>query len=377
MEYAAARQGYINLWQRARVTGPWNPTIGRRDPSGIVTAEKIAGKLTENRARYETVAAQIGCPWFAVAVAHQMESNANFKTYLGNGQALTQRTTIVPKGRGPFASFEAGALDALRLQGWDKVTNWELPRILFEIERFNGFGYVARQINSPYLWSFTDLYKTGKYVADGVYNSAAVSEQCGAVAILKAMRIGDVMSDLANSIQPFAAFAPTLVRTLGSAASGLAIRALAEALEEPTATPEAVQARLDAKPLSGIADALRKAEDILEAFLPAGPTVSGPTVPGVAAPAGPGSVEITTGAPVVPEPSGLDKLLPALTGYKTIIGIVAYVAASVAGTLGYVTPDIVTAITTVAAGWIGLSLVSKVDRYLGLATGLAKVIVRR
>lgn len=384
MEFAAGRQGYVNLWKRARVVGPWNPARGERDPAGIATAARIAAKLTTNRARYDTIAAAIGCPWYAVAVCHQMESGADFATYLGNGQTLNRRTTIVPIGRGPFATWEAGALDALRLHGWDKITNWELPRVLYEIERFNGFGYTTKGINSPYVWSFTDLYKSGKYIRDHVYSASAVSEQCGAAAILKSMHIGDVMTDLAQSIEPFASAAPTVVRTLGGPASGLAVRALAEALSEPTASPEAVQARLDAAPLSGIAEALRRAEDILTAFLPAERPVKAiepdpiPLPPGSVTGATP-TVEVTTTtvpAPA-PEPSGLDKLFPALTGWKTIIGIVLYVAGSVAGTLGYITPDVVNAITTVAAGWIGLSLVSKVDRYLGLATGLAKVIVRR
>jgi len=40
---------------------------------------------------------------------------------------------------------------------------------------------------TPYLWGFTDKYMKGKFVADGKFDANAVSQQCGAAAILKAL----------------------------------------------------------------------------------------------------------------------------------------------------------------------------------------------
>jgi lysozyme family protein len=44
-------------------------------------------------------------------------------------------------------------------------------------------------VPSPYLCSFTDQYSRGKYVADGKYDAAAVSKQCGAAALMKQLLI--------------------------------------------------------------------------------------------------------------------------------------------------------------------------------------------
>jgi lysozyme family protein len=43
------------------------------------------------------------------------------------------------------------------------------------------------EVLTPYLWSFTNHYTKGKFVADGKFDANAVSKQCGAAAILKLM----------------------------------------------------------------------------------------------------------------------------------------------------------------------------------------------
>jgi hypothetical protein len=52
---------------------------------------------------------------------------------------------------------------------------------------YNGIGYAAKGVPSPYLWAGTDQYKSGKYIADGVYNAAVVDQQLGCVAMLFSM----------------------------------------------------------------------------------------------------------------------------------------------------------------------------------------------
>ena len=148
---------------------------------------RIARKLMRHKAQYLAVEARSGVPWFMIAALHNRESDANFATYLGNGEALDRKTALVPKGRGPFASWEAGAADALALDGLDQVKTWSPERACFEIEKFNGFGYRKRGVRSPYLWSFSNHYARGKYVADGRFSSTSVDEQCGAIPILKAI----------------------------------------------------------------------------------------------------------------------------------------------------------------------------------------------
>jgi hypothetical protein len=70
--------------------------------------------------------------------------------------------------------------------GLDKVPAWTLERILYEIEKYNGWGYLGK-CNSPYLWSWTNQYSGGKYVADHVFSRTAFDVQAGCVAILKAL----------------------------------------------------------------------------------------------------------------------------------------------------------------------------------------------
>jgi len=61
----------------------------------------------------------------------------------------------------------------------------------FKLEGFNGFGYRTRhpEVLIPYLWSFTNHYQKGKFVADGKFDPNAVSKQCGAAAILKPLSL--------------------------------------------------------------------------------------------------------------------------------------------------------------------------------------------
>jgi hypothetical protein len=114
----------------------------------------------------------------------------NFKTHLHNGDSLNARTYHVPAGRPktgtPPFRFADSAIDALTMSPHNlgKVKAWTVERILYETEKYNGWGYLNKG-NSPYLWSWTDLYHGGKYVADGVYRASAWDTQAGCVAMLK------------------------------------------------------------------------------------------------------------------------------------------------------------------------------------------------
>jgi lysozyme family protein len=154
--------------------------------------EKIRDKIVANKSRYEAVAASTTVPWFVVAVIHSLEGSLNFKTHLHNGDPLTAKTVHVPKGRPagtPPFTWEQSAIDALTFDGLAGVKKWNLAIILFRLEGFNGFGYRVKhpEVLTPYLWSFTNHYTKGKFVADGKFDATAVSKQCGAAAILKLM----------------------------------------------------------------------------------------------------------------------------------------------------------------------------------------------
>lgn len=150
-------------------------------------ATKQARQIIAHKDRYQTVERETTVPWFVVGCLHMRESNANFNTYLGNGQPLNRKTTIVPKGRGPFPDFETGAKDALHIDRLDEVTSWTASRVAYSMECFNGFGYrsPSRNIPSPYLWGGTSVQKPGKFVRDGVYDASVMDPQIGGMAVLK------------------------------------------------------------------------------------------------------------------------------------------------------------------------------------------------
>lgn len=148
----------------------------------------LVDEIMKNRPRYQAVSGTFANPirWYHIAVIHYLECSLNFARYLGNGQSLYKKTTIVPIGRGPFTSFEAGAIDAIRLQNLDIEMDWSIGNTLYLLEGYNGYGYSKyRGINSPYLYSGSNHYEKGKYVSDGKYDPNAVSTQIGAALLLK------------------------------------------------------------------------------------------------------------------------------------------------------------------------------------------------
>lgn len=60
-----------------------------------------------------------------------------------------------------------------------------LPRAFLQLEAYNGFCYRKSGRASPYLWSFSNLYTSGKFMSGGRFDPTAKSQQCGAVVMLK------------------------------------------------------------------------------------------------------------------------------------------------------------------------------------------------
>jgi len=186
MRYGAKWSEYARQWDAMRI-----------NPPRVAEFVRLAQFAIEYRARYVAIQEMTardglgregeGVPWWMIAALHRRESDADFKTYLGNGEPLNRRTRLVPKGRGPFASFEAGALDAFKVDGLSAVLDWRLEKVLYYCELFNGTGYHARGLPSPYLWGGTNIQKPGKYVADGKWNGRVVDTQPGCAPLIAAI----------------------------------------------------------------------------------------------------------------------------------------------------------------------------------------------
>ena len=151
----------------------------------------IVNRIAAFQDRYASVETATSVPWFVVAVIHSMECGLSFNEHLHNGDPLAARTFNDPKGRpvkgsAPF-KWDVSAADALQYDGLTTWTDWSVPGICFKLEGYNGWGYRNHEVNTPYLWSFSNNYTSGKYISDGVWSDSAVSRQCGAAVILRRM----------------------------------------------------------------------------------------------------------------------------------------------------------------------------------------------
>jgi lysozyme family protein len=150
----------------------------------------VAKRLVASKDRYKAVEKQTGVPWFVIAVIHERESGQKWNKSLAQGDPWNQVSTHIPRGRGPFESWEEAAYDALVNCGPHAANwkDWTSGGTLTLLERYNGLGYFNKGIPSPYVWSGTDQYVSGKYVADGVFDANAVDGQLGCAGLLKQMQ---------------------------------------------------------------------------------------------------------------------------------------------------------------------------------------------
>ena len=161
-------------------------------------AVKQAGAIARAKDRYRAVGDPLGIPWVWIGCVHQLEGCLDFTTHLHNGDSLSARTVHVPAGR-PTAppvngslpySWEESARDALTLKGLQGFkSSWNVPFMLYQWERFNGFGYrlYHPETKSPYVWAGSNHYTKGKYIADGTWGAEHVSKQIGTAVLLRCL----------------------------------------------------------------------------------------------------------------------------------------------------------------------------------------------
>jgi lysozyme family protein len=162
-------------------------------PEWLRILDSVSHNLVNAKARYQVVEAKTAVPWAVVAVIHQRESSQSWTASLAQGDPWNRPSIHVPAHRGPFPSWEAAAEDALVIcpphaAHW---TDWTIGGALTLLEQYNGLGYAGMGRPSPYIWSGTDQYLSGKYIADGHYDPHAVDHQTGCAALLQRMTLLD------------------------------------------------------------------------------------------------------------------------------------------------------------------------------------------
>ena len=188
---AALQTANTARWKKAKLT--------RASEFGPVAKRLVAAK-----SRYQAVSAKTGVPWFVIAVIHQRESSQNFSRSLAQGDPWNAVSTHVPKGRGPFSSWEAAAVDALAVcpPYASKWKDWSAGGTMTLLEQYNGLGYANKGIPSPYVWSGTDQYVSGKYISDGVFSPTTVDKQLGCAGLIVAMAALDPSISFGGAVAP-------------------------------------------------------------------------------------------------------------------------------------------------------------------------------
>ncbi len=153
------------------------------------------------RSRYNEVAKVTEIPWYVIAALHYREASLNFFGHLHNGDRLDRKTTHVPAARPrgswppvPFKPREAWKLSAIdALRDYANLRMASVERVLYEFERYNGWGFRSHGVSSPYLWSFSKYYTHGGYVCDGAkcWRDNYISKQAGLGVLLKALSAAD------------------------------------------------------------------------------------------------------------------------------------------------------------------------------------------
>jgi lysozyme family protein len=176
-------QEYLNFFESLEIEAKREAAVSQ-----------LAMQAHGSRSVYEGVGDRLGIPWWFIAAIHMMESGFNFRAHLHNGDPLTGVTKQVPAGRPkhrkppPAFTWAESAEDALMLKKFNGLDDWSLARALYRLELYNGVGYRNRQLPTPYLWSFSNLYQKGKFVSDGEFDKNAVSKQCGAAVLIRSLR---------------------------------------------------------------------------------------------------------------------------------------------------------------------------------------------
>jgi lysozyme family protein len=114
------------------------------DPNLANTINGVATQLVSDpvKTRYQAVSNKTKVPWAVIAVIHEREASQSWGANLAQGDPWNKVSIHVPKGRGPFASWEEAAVDALTncqpfAANWK---DWSIGGALTLLEEYNGLG---------------------------------------------------------------------------------------------------------------------------------------------------------------------------------------------------------------------------------------------
>lgn len=218
------RPGYLELWAKAEV---------RKD--AVTEAHHQVDAIYRGKDRLVAFSKSVNIPWFVpgtllIREAGLRHGELDWGACLHNGERIIgtgRKTHLVPAGLGPFSTWEEAAINAIKREGLDKLDwtheDW-VAVVCWTAEKFNGFGYRAHGIPSPYLVGGTTVQRPGKFIRDGVYSYTTMDPQIGVMALLK------VIVDREGSNRPSDVPAAHVYETLRVGSTGDDVRKVQEIL---------------------------------------------------------------------------------------------------------------------------------------------------
>jgi lysozyme family protein len=196
------RWGAMHL-KAARISVFHETALRLSEASAKARYQGVTDRLTELAA---TDPAINPVPWWFVAIVSEREYGGppHWDRQLGQGDFLGAKSINVPQGMGPYLDHPSDVtpgFDAWTRCCTDTLINtppfaakwtvWSIGGALTLFEEYNGLGYAERGVPSAYVWSGTDQYIAGKFVADHVYNPKYIDVQEGCAGILSMMMLVD------------------------------------------------------------------------------------------------------------------------------------------------------------------------------------------
>lgn len=162
----------------------WAAMIVRSDR--MAAADAIVRRMASREARYRAVTDALGVPWWFLAAIHELEHSGRFTTSM----TVTDPIDVPPGQPIPNATISDAQWDdtartLLRSRGLPSWHDWSVPGAAYQWERFSGFGYRSHDVPTPYLWSYSNQYRAGKFIRAGVFSPTTVSQQAGALVLLR------------------------------------------------------------------------------------------------------------------------------------------------------------------------------------------------
>lgn len=168
-------------------------------PNRVREIDSVARRLTrpEVLAHFANIHTQLGIPEVVQATICEREDGCDFSRSPAQGDPWNRVSTHVPRGIGPFPSWEASAVYSWTV--CDKlstlsIANWTLPYACWKWEGYNGLGYRAHGRRTPYVLGGTNLQQAGKYTSDGHFDPDHMDTQLGALPV--AMRMIELVPTL-------------------------------------------------------------------------------------------------------------------------------------------------------------------------------------